>query len=196
MKTIQAIKRLPIRTYLAERGLYPTKDNPRYGLYLSPLRKEHTPSFKVDYMQNLWYDFGLGTGGSIIDLVMRLERSNCLAAVREHRSRFPYHRRSCRLFPRSACSSTSRSVIRHWSVIFRRGESTRQSHRPAAGKYIIPSADATISLSDSATMPAVGNCVRNASRVVCRPNRLRRSTTVPIPSSHSRDLWISSPTFR
>lgn len=81
MKTIQAIKRLPIRTYLAERGLYPTKDNPRYGLYLSPLRKEHTPSFKVDYMQNLWYDFGLGAGGSIIDLVMRLERCNFTEAV-------------------------------------------------------------------------------------------------------------------
>lgn len=45
MKTIQAIKRLPIRTYLAEQGLHPNKDNPRYGLYLSPLRKEHTPSF-------------------------------------------------------------------------------------------------------------------------------------------------------
>ena len=82
MKTIQAIKRLPIRTYLAERGLRPTKDNPRYGLYLSPLRKEHTPSFKVDYVQNLWYDFGLGAGGSIIDLVMRLERCDFAQAVR------------------------------------------------------------------------------------------------------------------
>lgn len=82
MKMIQAIKRLPIRTYLAERGLRPTKDNPRYGLYLSPLRKEHTPSFKVDYVQNLWYDFGLGAGGSIIDLVMRLERCDFAQAVR------------------------------------------------------------------------------------------------------------------
>lgn len=82
MKTIQAIKCLPIRTYLAERGLHPTKDNPRYGLYLSPLRKEHTPSFKVDYVQNLWYDFGLGAGGSIIDLVMRLERCDFAQALR------------------------------------------------------------------------------------------------------------------
>lgn len=82
MKTIQDIKRLPIRAYLAERGLHPTKDNPRYGLYLSPLRKEHTPSFKVDYIQNLWYDFGLGVGGSIIDLVMRLEKCDFIQAVR------------------------------------------------------------------------------------------------------------------
>lgn len=82
MKTIHAIKRLSIRAYLAERGLYPTKDNPRYGLYLSPLRKEHTPSFKVDYVQNLWYDFGLDAGGSIVDLVMRLERCDFAQAVR------------------------------------------------------------------------------------------------------------------
>lgn len=82
MKTIQAIKRLSIRVYLAERGLHPTKDNPRYGLYLSPLREERTPSFKVDYLQNLWYDFGLGEGGSIIDLVMRLERCDFAQAVR------------------------------------------------------------------------------------------------------------------
>lgn len=82
MKTIQAIKRLSIRAYLAERGLQPTKDNPRYGLYLSPLREERTPSFRVDYVQNLWYDFGLGEGGSIIDLVMRLERCDFAQAVR------------------------------------------------------------------------------------------------------------------
>lgn len=82
METIQDIKRLPIRDYLSERGLRPTKDNPRYGLYLSPLRKEHTPSFKVDYVQNLWYDFGLGAGSSIIDLVMRLEKCEFTQAVR------------------------------------------------------------------------------------------------------------------
>lgn len=82
MKTIQAIKCLSIRAYLAERGLRPTKDNPRYGLYLSPLREERTPSFKVDYVQNLWYDFGLGAGGSIIDLVMRLERCDFAQALR------------------------------------------------------------------------------------------------------------------
>lgn len=82
MKTVQAIKCFPIRTYLTGRGLLPTKENSRYGLYLSPLREEHTPSFKVDYMQNLWYDFRLGAGGSIIDLVMRLERCNFTEAVR------------------------------------------------------------------------------------------------------------------
>ena len=82
MSNIQQIKQISIRAYLAEQGLHPVKDNPRYGLYLSPLREEHSPSFKVDYMQNLWYDFGLGTGGSIIDLIMRLEQCNAGEAMR------------------------------------------------------------------------------------------------------------------
>lgn len=82
MIDIQQIKQISIRDYLAQRGIEPKQQNPRYGLYLSPLRGEHTPSFKVDYTQNLWYDFGLGAGGSIIDLVMRLERCDFTQAIR------------------------------------------------------------------------------------------------------------------
>lgn len=82
MNDIRRIKQISIKDYLSERGLQPTKDTPRYGLYLSPLRKERTPSFKVDYMQNLWYDFGLGMGGSIIDLVMHMERCDAGEAMR------------------------------------------------------------------------------------------------------------------
>lgn len=41
--------------------------------YLSPYRKEKTPSFKVDSVKNLWVDFGDGyTEGTIIDLVLKL----------------------------------------------------------------------------------------------------------------------------
>lgn len=77
-----AINKFPIREYLAARGIRPAKDRGYYGLYHSPLREERAPSFKVDYMQNLWYDFGLGTGGSIIDLIMRLERCDAGEAMR------------------------------------------------------------------------------------------------------------------
>lgn len=81
MTDIQQIKRLSIRTYLSRRGIQPARENTRCGFYLSPLRSEHTPSFKVDYAQNLWYDHGTGEGGSIIDLVMRLERCSFAEAV-------------------------------------------------------------------------------------------------------------------
>jgi DNA primase len=42
------------------------------------LREDSNPSFKVDYDKDLWYDFGANEGGSIVDLVMKLE--NCSLA--------------------------------------------------------------------------------------------------------------------
>ena len=35
--------------------------------YLSPLRIENTPSFKIARKLNVWYDHGIGKGGTIID---------------------------------------------------------------------------------------------------------------------------------
>ena len=81
MKTIQDIKRISNRDYLAQRGISPKQENSRYGFYLSPLRDEQDASFKVDYSQNVWYDFGVGCGGSIIDLVMEVEKCNFQQAV-------------------------------------------------------------------------------------------------------------------
>ena len=81
MRTIQDIKLIPIRDYLAHRGVYPKHENSRYGFYLSPLRGEQDASFKVDYSQNVWYDFGAGRGGSIIDLVMEVENCTFQQAV-------------------------------------------------------------------------------------------------------------------
>ena len=86
MRTIQDIKHIPIRNFLAQRGITPKQENSRYGFYLSPLREEQDASFKVDYAQNLWYDFGVGRGGSIIDLVMEIEKCNFQQAVERLRN--------------------------------------------------------------------------------------------------------------
>ena len=86
MRTIQDIKLIPIRDYLAQRGIVPKQENTRYGFYLSPFREEQDASFKVDYTQNLWYDFGEGRGGSIIDLVMEIEKCNFQQAVEQLRN--------------------------------------------------------------------------------------------------------------
>lgn len=91
-------KNISIKQFLEERGFQPAKDRGYYGLYHSPLREDTTPSFKVDYEKNLWYDFGLGEGGSIVDLVMRLE--NCTLAEAFQRledSSFSFHRADHRL---------------------------------------------------------------------------------------------------
>ena len=62
------LKNIGIRQFLAWRGILPKYERNGYDMYLSPLREERTPSFKVDYVQNLWYDFGLGKGGDIFTL--------------------------------------------------------------------------------------------------------------------------------
>jgi len=51
-------------------------------MYLSPLRKERTASFSVSYDKNLCHDFGTGEGGSIIDLVARMEGCSEVEAAR------------------------------------------------------------------------------------------------------------------
>lgn len=75
------IKQIPIRDYLKKRGVHPTKEYSGYGMYMSPFRDERTPSLKVDYNRNLWHDFGSGEGGSVIDLVMKLERRTFTGAM-------------------------------------------------------------------------------------------------------------------
>ncbi|CAK7011805.1 MAG: DNA primase [Petrimonas sp.] len=67
------IKNIQIRDYLKSRGFYPAREYSGYGMYRSPFRDDSTPSLKIDYSKNLWYDFGSDEGGSIIDLVMKLE---------------------------------------------------------------------------------------------------------------------------
>lgn len=43
----------------------------------SPFRDESEASFHIDKSKNVWYDHGLGMGGSIIKLVMLVNRCNC-----------------------------------------------------------------------------------------------------------------------
>lgn len=77
----KAINKFPIREYLASRGIRPAKDRSYCGLYHSPLREDHMPSMKVDYDKNLWIDYGAGEGGTLIDLVMHMERCDAGEAL-------------------------------------------------------------------------------------------------------------------
>jgi len=60
---------------LANLGHYPTRKSEKEAWFLSPLRSETQASFNVSLNKNLWYDFGTGKGGNVIDLVILLE--NC-----------------------------------------------------------------------------------------------------------------------
>lgn len=60
-------KQIDMVDYLSGLGFKPAKIRGNDYWYLSPLREEKTPSFKVDQKINCWYDHGLGKGGNIID---------------------------------------------------------------------------------------------------------------------------------
>lgn len=78
---LQNIKNIPIADYLHARGIQPVKKYGSYALYNTPYREDHNASMKVDFARNLWFDFGLGKGGSIIDLVMLLQGGNAHEAI-------------------------------------------------------------------------------------------------------------------
>jgi hypothetical protein len=63
---------LSIAGFLLSKGISPESYNNKSFLYFSPLRNEKTASFKVDRVKNIWYDFGTGTGGRLIDLVCKM----------------------------------------------------------------------------------------------------------------------------
>ena len=73
---INQIKKIKLQEFLATIDCKPVK---QYGvnlMYLSPLRTEKHASFKVNTGLNLWYDFGIGRGGNIIDLAELLYNSS------------------------------------------------------------------------------------------------------------------------
>jgi hypothetical protein len=65
--SIKEAKKLDIVNYLSALGHEPAKIRNNDYRYLSPLREEKTPSFKVNRNLNRWYDHGLGRGGNLID---------------------------------------------------------------------------------------------------------------------------------
>jgi hypothetical protein len=65
-------RQIPIVEYLAQCGINPEYIKENNHWYLSPLREEKHASFKVDARLNAWYDHGLGEGGNLIDLGIRL----------------------------------------------------------------------------------------------------------------------------
>lgn len=69
------IKTIPLATFMSRLGHEPVRRCGDKLWYKSPLRQEHTPSFKVETALNCWYDFGIGKGGNIIDLAAEIYQS-------------------------------------------------------------------------------------------------------------------------
>ena len=74
-------RKICILKTLAKLGHYPTRKSEKEAWFLSPLRSETQASFSVSLSKNLWYDYGLGKGGNIIDLVMATNNCSALEAL-------------------------------------------------------------------------------------------------------------------
>lgn len=64
--TIAQAKTIDLINYLALLGFKPSIIKGQDFWFLSPLRQEKTPSFKVNQKLNCWYDHGIGKGGNLI----------------------------------------------------------------------------------------------------------------------------------
>ena len=77
----------PIEKVLEALG---ARKGPGTDMWFSPFREETRASLHVDREKNLWNDFGLGQGGSIIQLVMLTKRCSCKDAEAFVASLAPY----------------------------------------------------------------------------------------------------------
>lgn len=82
MNSLQA-KKIQIINYLQELNIRPEHASKKKVFYKSPFRNENEASFKVDTNLNLWYDYGLGKGGNIIDLCMLIKKTDVKGALKE-----------------------------------------------------------------------------------------------------------------
>lgn len=69
----QKAKTIQITNYLSSLGFKPSRIVNNNYWYKSMIRdNELQASLKVDIQQNCWYDHGLGEGGNILDLIMKM----------------------------------------------------------------------------------------------------------------------------
>ena len=72
---------MSIAGFLMSKDIIPSKPSGNNFWYCSPLRHEQEPSFKVCRIKNVWYDYGTGTGGRLVDLVCRMYQTNVTGAL-------------------------------------------------------------------------------------------------------------------
>ncbi|CAG2531783.1 MULTISPECIES: toprim domain-containing protein [Maribacter] len=92
MNCIEA-KKIDIIITLRNLGHNPIRETEKEAWFLSPFRTESDPSFKVNKQKNVFYDFGIGLGGNLIDLLAKMLGSvkNALDYLNENKTNFSFH---------------------------------------------------------------------------------------------------------
>jgi DNA primase len=87
----EEIKKTDMVEYLFRLGIEPKKIYRADYWYLSPLRYEKTPSFKINRNKNCWYDFGIGKGGNIIDFAILYHDCTVVEFLKMVQNDFYFH---------------------------------------------------------------------------------------------------------
>lgn len=90
--SLDEARQTDIVDYLSKLGYEPAKVRGIDYWYLSPLREEKTPSFKVNKKLNCWYDHGLGKGGNFIDFAIQYHHCTVGELLGKLSNIFSFHR--------------------------------------------------------------------------------------------------------
>lgn len=89
--SVQELKQTDLVDYLEKLGHQSKKIRNNDYWYLSPLRDEKTPSFKVNRKLNVWYDFRTGQGGNIIDFGILYHHCTVTELLKKLSENFSFH---------------------------------------------------------------------------------------------------------
>ncbi|MGL5234632.1 MAG: toprim domain-containing protein [Empedobacter falsenii] len=104
--------------YLAQKDIYPISNKQNVFWFLSPFRNEKTASFKVDNSSNRFYDFGEGFGGTLIDLISKLENISVKQVIRKVTNDFSFPKQNNLKEPLSEIQNLNKISILHNRSIF------------------------------------------------------------------------------
>ena len=112
---IRQANAIRITDFLTNLGHTPAKQDGSRIWYLSPLRDESTPSFKVNEVYNSWYDFGLGKGGNLFELAKKLYHTDNFAAILRRIEETMHSTFTCAAVSRTETKVTSNGqTFRSW----------------------------------------------------------------------------------
>ena len=104
--------------YLAQKNINPIKIKNNEYWYYSPFRNENTASFKVDNSTNRFYDFGEGLGGTLIDLISKIENLTIKQVIRKVTNDFSFPKLNNSNETLSEIQNTNRILILQNRTIF------------------------------------------------------------------------------
>lgn len=89
--TFKQARQIDMVDYLASLGHLPKKIKKDDYWYHSPLRDEHTASFKINRKKNVWYDHGSGEGGNIVDFGLLYHKCSITELLSKLNETFSFH---------------------------------------------------------------------------------------------------------